>query len=97
MTSYDRALPDPDRVRRHLRDADTICTDVFPSPGHPMRCELDAGHHPATPHKHGCTRWGRTTDTGDAHGDADPPSRAARRGNPVRAHLNRGNPVRRRH
>jgi hypothetical protein len=44
-----------DRVKRHLRDAANICPAVFPCPGDPMRCELDAGHDGK--HKAGCTRW----------------------------------------
>lgn len=45
--------------RRHLRDAATICEAVLDAPGHPLRCELDAGHlEQGVKHKSGCSRWG---------------------------------------
>jgi hypothetical protein len=56
----------PNRQRRHLRDAASICPAVIRmSDGRIYnRCERDAGHDGK--HKDGCTHWGRPTNTVEA-------------------------------
>ncbi len=49
--------------RPNLRDAATLCRDVLDVPGHPLVCELDAGHlELGVKHKSGCTLWGTPTN-----------------------------------
>lgn len=51
----------PEKPRRHLRDASTICPAFMKlSNGLVInRCELDVGHDGK--HKDGCSRWGNPT------------------------------------